>query len=327
MWWMPCCWRPTAPFGWGHTGAMRDRSRPWIASQERNTADGPTARRRSARTGIGCAPWPPTTTAGSGPRSATGCSAWDGRAWAEWTGADGGPTNDIFAFLAHGGAMWAAGDSSRGIYGWNNQDGWQRLKALAATGFITAMKVIQRRDALARHQRWPAALRIVKSTRPAGSHVIITFTQAEVRPGGAAPLRQAAAALPVHPQPVSGPALFELSRLPEADQVAQVRAAGAHRSAAPAGAEHPLPLLPGLRPVDRAPGRAWKPNWCSTCPSIFRRTLATTTWCWGRWSALPGTKTGATPSRCPRSWTHVADFREVLTIKVRPAGWYRDDEE
>ena len=23
----------------------------------------------------------------------------------------------------------------------------------------------------------------------------------------------------------------------------------------------------------------------------------------------------------------MADFREVLTIKVRPAGWYRDDEE
>ena len=72
-----------------------------------------------------------------------GVQRWDGRAWAEWTGADGGPTNDIFAFLAHGGAMWAAGDSSRGIYGWNNQDGWQRLKALAATGFITAMKVIR----------------------------------------------------------------------------------------------------------------------------------------------------------------------------------------
>ena len=23
MRWMPCCWRPTAPFGWGHTGATR----------------------------------------------------------------------------------------------------------------------------------------------------------------------------------------------------------------------------------------------------------------------------------------------------------------
>ena len=70
-----------------------------------------------------------------------GVQRWDGSTWTEWTGAEGGPTNDIFAFLMHAGAMWAAGDSSRGIYGWNNQDGWQRLKALAATGFITAMKV------------------------------------------------------------------------------------------------------------------------------------------------------------------------------------------
>ena len=70
-----------------------------------------------------------------------GVQRWDGNTWTEWTGAEGGPTNDIFAFLMHGEAMWAAGDSSRGIYGWNSQDGWQRLKALAATGIITAMKV------------------------------------------------------------------------------------------------------------------------------------------------------------------------------------------
>ena len=72
-----------------------------------------------------------------------GVQRWDGRAWTEWTGADGGPTNDIFAFLMHDDAMWAAGDSSRGIYGWNSQDGWQRIRALAATGVINAMKVIR----------------------------------------------------------------------------------------------------------------------------------------------------------------------------------------
>ena len=70
-----------------------------------------------------------------------GVQRWDGRAWTEWTGADGGPTNDIFAFLMHGGAMWAAGNSSRGVYGWNSQDGWQRIRALAATGVIAAMRV------------------------------------------------------------------------------------------------------------------------------------------------------------------------------------------
>ena len=72
-----------------------------------------------------------------------GVHRWDGNTWAEWTGADGGPTNDIFAFLMHDDAMWAAGDSSSGIYGWNSQDGWQRIRALAATGVINAMKVIR----------------------------------------------------------------------------------------------------------------------------------------------------------------------------------------
>ena len=72
-----------------------------------------------------------------------GVQRWDGSAWTGWTGTEGGPTNDIFAFLAHGGAMWAAGDSSRGIYGWNSQDGWQRLRALASTGVIAAMRVIR----------------------------------------------------------------------------------------------------------------------------------------------------------------------------------------
>ena len=72
-----------------------------------------------------------------------GVQRWDGHAWTGWTGPEGGPTNDIFAFLTHHGTMWAAGDSSRGIYGWNNQDGWQRLRALAATGVIAAMKVIR----------------------------------------------------------------------------------------------------------------------------------------------------------------------------------------
>jgi hypothetical protein len=33
------------------------------------------------------------------------------------------------------------------------------------------------------------------------------------------------------------------------------------------------------------------------------------------------------PKSVPETLEHVADFREVLTIKVRPAGWYRDDEE
>jgi hypothetical protein len=32
------------------------------------------------------------------------------------------------------------------------------------------------------------------------------------------------------------------------------------------------------------------------------------------------------PKSLPEIREHVADFREVLTIKVRPAGWYRDDE-
>ena len=72
-----------------------------------------------------------------------GVHRWDGNTWTEWTGAEGGPTNDIFAFLMHGEAMWAAGDASRGIYGWNGQDGWQRVRALAATGVINAMKVIR----------------------------------------------------------------------------------------------------------------------------------------------------------------------------------------
>jgi ligand-binding sensor domain-containing protein len=72
-----------------------------------------------------------------------GVHRWDGNTWAEWTGAGGGPTNDIFAFLMHDDAMWAAGDSSRGIYGWNSRDGWQRIRARAATGVINAMKVIR----------------------------------------------------------------------------------------------------------------------------------------------------------------------------------------
>ena len=33
------------------------------------------------------------------------------------------------------------------------------------------------------------------------------------------------------------------------------------------------------------------------------------------------------PKPLPEILDHVADFQEVLTIKVRPAGWYRDDEE
>jgi hypothetical protein len=33
------------------------------------------------------------------------------------------------------------------------------------------------------------------------------------------------------------------------------------------------------------------------------------------------------PKPLPEILDSVADFREVLTIKVRPAGWYRDDEE
>ena len=33
------------------------------------------------------------------------------------------------------------------------------------------------------------------------------------------------------------------------------------------------------------------------------------------------------PKPPPEILDSVADFREVLTIKVRPAGWYRDDEE
>ena len=33
------------------------------------------------------------------------------------------------------------------------------------------------------------------------------------------------------------------------------------------------------------------------------------------------------PKSVPETLEHVADFREVLTIKVRPAGWYRDEEE
>ena len=33
------------------------------------------------------------------------------------------------------------------------------------------------------------------------------------------------------------------------------------------------------------------------------------------------------PKPLPEILDAVADFREVLTIKVRPAGWYRDDEE
>ena len=70
-----------------------------------------------------------------------GVQRWDGRAWTEWAGAEGAPTNDIFAFLTHVSAMWAAGDSSSGIYGWNSQDGWQRLRALAATGVIAAMRL------------------------------------------------------------------------------------------------------------------------------------------------------------------------------------------
>ncbi len=34
-----------------------------------------------------------------------------------------------------------------------------------------------------------------------------------------------------------------------------------------------------------------------------------------------------TPKPLPEILDYVADFREVLTIKVRPAGWYRDDQE
>ena len=96
-----------------------------------------------------------------------GVQRWDGSTWTGWTGAGGGPTNDIFAFLMHDDAMWAAGDSSRGIYGWNNQDGWQRIKALAATGVHQCHEGDPRRGALARHQRWPAQLWTVKSARPA----------------------------------------------------------------------------------------------------------------------------------------------------------------
>ena len=33
------------------------------------------------------------------------------------------------------------------------------------------------------------------------------------------------------------------------------------------------------------------------------------------------------PKSFPETQEHVADFREVLTIKVRPAGWYRDAED
>jgi hypothetical protein len=33
------------------------------------------------------------------------------------------------------------------------------------------------------------------------------------------------------------------------------------------------------------------------------------------------------PKPLPEILDSVADFREVLTIKVRPAGWYRDDQE
>ena len=82
-----------------------------------------------------------------------------------------------------------------------------------------------------RRCRISAALPLPRwACRHRGKDDLIRFTQTEVRPASATPLWQPAAALPVHPQPVPGSALLELSRLPEADQVAQVRAPGAYRS-------------------------------------------------------------------------------------------------
>ena len=134
VWWMPCCWRPTAPFGWGHTGATRDRRWPWTASQERSTAGGRTARLPFGADRSWVRALAADDDGGIWVSLSNGVQRWDGRTWTEWTGTEGGPTNDIFAFLMHDGAMWAAGDSSRGIYGWNSQDGWQRIRALACDG-------------------------------------------------------------------------------------------------------------------------------------------------------------------------------------------------
>ena len=100
-----------------------------------------------------------------------GVQRWDGRAWAEWTGADGGPTNDIFAFLAHGGAMWAAGDSSRGIYGVEQPGRLATPKGARCDGLHHCHEGDPRRDTLAGHQRWPATLWTMKSTGPACSQL------------------------------------------------------------------------------------------------------------------------------------------------------------
>ena len=100
-----------------------------------------------------------------------GVQRWDGRAWTEWAGAEGGPTNDIFAFLMHVGAMWAAGDSSSGHL-WLEQPGWLATPTGARfDGRHHCHEGDPRRDALARHQRWPAALWTVKTTSPACSRL------------------------------------------------------------------------------------------------------------------------------------------------------------
>ena len=68
VWWMPCCWRPTAPFGWGHTGATRSSQMAlyrFAGTEHRRWSNGetPFGADRSW-----CAPWLPTTTVGSGSR-------------------------------------------------------------------------------------------------------------------------------------------------------------------------------------------------------------------------------------------------------------------
>jgi ligand-binding sensor domain-containing protein len=69
-----------------------------------------------------------------------GVQRWDGSAWTGWTGAEGGPTSDISAFLMHGGLMWAGGSATSGIHGWRSQDGWQRIRPVALTGVISVMR-------------------------------------------------------------------------------------------------------------------------------------------------------------------------------------------
>jgi ligand-binding sensor domain-containing protein len=69
-----------------------------------------------------------------------GVYRWDGQKWQGWDASQGAPAGDIFAMLAHDGAMWIAGHSKE-ISRWEPERGWQHFRPKGLTADVLDMYV------------------------------------------------------------------------------------------------------------------------------------------------------------------------------------------